>query len=99
MARHNAIIAWIKKAVVRKFEVLYEYQFMSNHCLPPDLVQKKGLNIFILDATVVFENRMAAFQSAAAEKKVKYEELRSEMAIQHVMEVAVVLFVVGSLGA
>jgi hypothetical protein len=63
---------------------------VTNYCMP---------KIYIVDATVVFENRMAAFQSAAAEKKAKYEELRLEMAAQHVVEVAVVPFIVESPGS
>jgi hypothetical protein len=68
---------------------------MGSRGLRPDLVLRKGPKIYIVD----FENRMTAFQAAAEEKRTKYEELRSEMAAQHVAEVAVVPFINGSLGA
>ncbi|XP_025412431.1 uncharacterized protein T26G10.4-like [Sipha flava] len=99
MARHNAVIARIKKAAVRKFEVLSENQVIGSRGLRLDLVLRKGPKIYIIDATIVFENRLPAFQAAAEDKKTKYEELRSEIAAQHLAEVTVVPFIVGSLGA
>jgi hypothetical protein len=81
------------------YNVLSENQVMGSRGLRPDLVLRKGPKINIVDATVVFENRMMAFLAAAEEKRTKYEELRLEMAAQHVAEVAVVPFIIGSLGA
>lgn len=46
MARQNAIVARIKKAASTRFEVLSENQVLGNQGLRPDLVLKKGPNIF-----------------------------------------------------
>ncbi|CAI6358612.1 unnamed protein product [Macrosiphum euphorbiae] len=99
MARHNAIVARIKKAASTKFEVLSENQVLGNHCLRPDLVLKNGPNIFVVDVSVPFDNRLAAFETAAAEKKGKYEQLRAELAALHGCEATVVPFIVGALGS
>lgn len=99
LARHNAIVARIKKAASTKFEVLSENQVLGNQGLRPDLVLKKGSNIFIVDVTVPFDNRLAAFEVAAAEKRAKYERLRAELMTQHDREGLVVPFIVGALGS
>ncbi|XP_022166275.1 uncharacterized protein LOC111030878 [Myzus persicae] len=99
LARHNAIVTRIKKAASTKFEVLSENQVVGNQGLRPDLVLKKGPNIYIVDVTVPFDNRLAAFEAAAAEKKSKYEHLRTELAAQHGCEVLVMPFIVGALGS
>ncbi|KAL4103984.1 hypothetical protein QTP88_019297 [Uroleucon formosanum] len=70
------------------------------HTVPTlDLVLKKGSNIFIVDVTVLFENRLAAFEAAAAEKRAKYERLRAELATQLGYEAMVVPFIIGALGS
>jgi len=46
--------------------------------------------MLIVDVTIPFVNRMAAFEEAAAEKRSKYEELRSEFAMMNNAEVVVV---------
>jgi len=99
MARHNAIVARIKTAASTRFEVLSENQVLGKQGLRPDLVLKKGPNIYIMDVTVPFDNRLAAFKVAAVEKRDKYEELRAELAGLHECEAAVVPFVVGALGS
>ncbi|KAE9528866.1 hypothetical protein AGLY_012441 [Aphis glycines] len=67
MARHNAIVARVKKATSTRFEVLSE-----NQVLRPDLVLKKGPIIDIVDVTVPFDNRLEFFKAAATEKKDRY---------------------------
>jgi len=62
-----------------------------------DLILKKGPNIYIVDVTVPFDNRLAAFEVAAAEKKGKYEQLRAELALLHGCEARVVPFIVSAL--
>jgi len=52
-----------------------------------------------MDVAVPFDNRLAAFEVAAAEKKNKYEELRSWLVAQHGCTVTVVPFIVGALGS
>ncbi|XP_027850614.2 uncharacterized protein LOC114129936 [Aphis gossypii] len=99
MARHNAIVARVKKAASTKFEVLSENQVLGNQGLRPDLVLKKGPNIYIVDVTVPFDNRLEAFKVAATEKKVKYERLRTEMADRYGCSASVVPIIVGALGS
>lgn len=52
-----------------------------------------------MDVTVLFDNRLEVFKVAATEKKVKYEQLRAEMADQYSCTAAVVPFIVGALGS
>ncbi|CAI6353624.1 unnamed protein product [Macrosiphum euphorbiae] len=75
MARHNAIVARIKKAGSTKFEVHSENQLLDHQGLRPDLVLKKAPNVFVVDVTVPFDNRLAAFEAVATKKKGKYEQL------------------------
>lgn len=98
MARHNALVARIKKGAEKKFELLAENQAIGTQRLRPDLVLKKGTKIYIIDVTVPFENRMVAFGKAAAVKRTHYEELRVELAAEH-GEAMIVPFLVGALGA
>ncbi|XP_060845386.1 uncharacterized protein LOC132924968 [Rhopalosiphum padi] len=99
LARHNAIVARIKKAASTKFEVLSENQALGNQGLRPDLVLKKGPNIYVVDVTVPFDNRLAAFEVAAAEKRAKYEGVRAELAARYKCDATVVPFIVGALGS
>ncbi|XP_060879678.1 uncharacterized protein LOC132951758 [Metopolophium dirhodum] len=99
MARHNSVVARIKKAASARFEVLSENQALGDQGLRPDLVLKKGPNIYIVDVTVPFDNRLAAFEVAVAEKRAKYEELRAWLAARHGCEAVVVPFIVGALGS
>jgi len=90
MARHNAIVARIKKTASTRFEVLSENQVLGHQGLRPDIVLKKGPNIYIVDVTVPFDNRLPAFEVAAKEKRTKYEVLRSWLAAEHGCEATVV---------
>ncbi|KAF0713258.1 Reverse transcriptase domain-containing protein, partial [Aphis craccivora] len=99
LARHNAIVTRIKKAASTKFEVLSENQALGDQGLRPDLVLKKGPNIYVVDVTVPFDNRMEAFKAAAAIKNEKYEQLRVDLAAQHRCDAVVVPFIVGALGS
>jgi putative aminopeptidase FrvX len=96
LARHNAIVARIKKAASTKFEVLSDNQALGNQGLRPNLVLKKGPNIHVVDVSVPFDNRLAAFEVAAAEKRAKYEDVRSELATRYVCDATVVPFIVGA---
>ncbi|XP_060877122.1 uncharacterized protein LOC132949979 [Metopolophium dirhodum] len=99
MARHNALIARIKKAAAVKFEIITENQVVGAQRLRPDLIIRKGSTTLIIDATVPSENRIEAFKVAAAEKVAKYEELRKELAESFGGDVTVVPFIVGALGS
>ena len=89
----------MKKAAAGKFEVVSENQVIGVQRLRPDLVLRKGTTTLIIDATVPFDNRIKAFEEAAAEKKAKYEDLRKEIANDHPGEVTGFPFIVGSLGS
>jgi len=99
MARHNALIARLKKAATGKYTVISENQAIGSQRLRPDLVLRRGNTTLIIDATVPFDNRMKAFKEAADEKVSKYEELRKEIAVDAPGEVTVHPFIVGSLGS
>ncbi|KAF0745868.1 Retrovirus-related Pol polyprotein from type-2 retrotransposable element R2DM [Aphis craccivora] len=98
MARYNAIVAKVKKAMSSKFEVPSENQVLGNQGLRPDLVLKKSPIIYIVDVTMPFNNHLEAFKIVATEK-VKYDQLRAELAVQHGCTAVVVSFVVGALGS
>ncbi|CAI6359588.1 unnamed protein product [Macrosiphum euphorbiae] len=99
MARHNSLVARLKKAADGKFEVVSENQAIGAQRLRPDLILRRGTTTLIIDTTVPFVNRMKAFEEAADEKRAKYEELRKEIAAEHPGEVTVFPFIVGSLGS
>lgn len=98
MARHNTIVACIKKASALKFEDISENQAVGSQRLRPDLVLKNGKKFFIVDVIIPFDNRLAAFQAAVTEKA-KYEGIRIELATFHTAEAVVVPIIVGSLGS
>ncbi|VVC35240.1 Reverse transcriptase domain [Cinara cedri] len=98
MARHNSIVARIKKAAGTRFQVIAENTTIGTQKLRPDLVIKRGKTVLIIDVTVPFDNRMAAFEVAARSKKEKYEQLRAELASEH-GAAEVVPFIVGALGS
>lgn len=99
MARHNAIVARIKKAVEGKYEILAENQAMGSQRLRPDLVIRRGTDTMIIDVTYPFGNRMKSLEESASLKKAKYEELRKKLLNKYPGEANVVPFVVGSLGS
>jgi hypothetical protein len=48
---------------------------------------------------VPFDNRLAAFEVAATEKRTKYEDVKAELATRYACDAAVVPFIVGALGS
>lgn len=67
--------------------------------LRPDRVLKKNNKIFIIDASIPFDNRLDAFDSAARERSERYKQLSEELAGVYEAETAVVPFIVGALGS
>jgi len=63
LARHNSVITRIKNA--SSFGILFKNQVCGSNGLRPDLVIRKNNKITIIDVTIPFDNRMAAFISAA----------------------------------
>ncbi|XP_035205588.1 uncharacterized protein LOC118180627 [Stegodyphus dumicola] len=70
--RHNAVVERIKKAANGRWSILYENQVFPGTNLRPDLVLCKGSSALVLDITVPFENRLAAFSAARQDKVSKY---------------------------
>jgi hypothetical protein len=69
-ARHNEVVALLKRASERKFRVLAENRPIDNSALRPDLVLTKGNKALIIDVTVPYENRPEAFTTACQAKMV-----------------------------
>jgi len=99
LARHNAVLTRVKNAAGRKFEVIAENQVYGSGNQRPDLVLKRRTDgkIYIIDVTIPFDNRLAAFKAAADERRTRYEALREEASVHQAAEV--VPIIVGSLGA
>ncbi|XP_054720779.1 uncharacterized protein T26G10.4-like [Uloborus diversus] len=72
--RHNAVLDRIVRAARYKCAVLSVNEtVIPGNPLPPDAVIKRGDSIFILDVTIAFENRKAAFEAARTRKIEKYQ--------------------------
>jgi len=99
LARHNAVVQRIKTAAARKFEIVAENRVVGSGNLRPDMVlrRKSDGKTYIVDVTIPFDNRMAAFKSAAEDKAMKYGDLAKELPGEQPAEV--VPFIVGALGA
>ena len=98
--RHNAIVDRIKTAAAARFTTIGENISLDNSGLRPDLVLKRNNEVFIVDVTIPFENRLQALTSAAAAKLEKYQPLAERLKRQYnYRKVSVVPFIVGSLGS
>ncbi|GIY44815.1 uncharacterized protein CDAR_403691 [Caerostris darwini] len=71
--RHNSIVDRLVAALGRRGEILSCNQAVASSDLRPDIVFKKGSDIFLIDVTCPFENRKSAFAQARATKIAKYE--------------------------
>lgn len=89
LARHNSIVIRIKNASAKKFEIIAENQVYGSGNQKPDLVvrRKTDCKIYIIDVTVLFDNRLAAFKVAADEREERYAALRDEVSNQQAAEV------------
>jgi len=86
-------------AAARKFENVAENRVVGSGNLRPDMVlrRKSDGKTYIVDVTIPFDNRMAAFKAVAEEKATKYGDLAKEMPREQPAEV--VPFNVGALRA
>ncbi|GBN45601.1 hypothetical protein AVEN_250958-1 [Araneus ventricosus] len=66
--RHNSVVVRIVNAVRPKAQILYENQRIPGFTCRPDLVISYKNVIYIVDATVAFENRREAFDQARERK-------------------------------
>jgi hypothetical protein len=71
-ARHDEVVARVKKAGLRKFRVLAENRPIDNTGLRPDLVLCSRDEALVIDVTVPYENRPEAFEAARQAKIEKY---------------------------
>ncbi|GIY31151.1 retrovirus-related Pol polyprotein from type-1 retrotransposable element R2 [Caerostris darwini] len=96
--RHNAIVDRLHNALTTKGEVLSANTAVLDTSIRPDLVFKKGREIFLIDVTCPFENRKAIFDSARARKLAHYEPLIPLYQAQG-LQPQVVPILVGALGS
>ncbi|GIY87961.1 retrovirus-related Pol polyprotein from type-2 retrotransposable element R2DM, partial [Caerostris darwini] len=96
--RHNAIVDRLHKALLNRGEVLSANTAVLGTSIRPDLVFKKGREIFLIDVTCPFENRTRVFDSARARKLAHYEPL---LPLYHAQGLTphVVPILVGALGS
>lgn len=97
--RHNAIVERIKIASEKKFRLIAENRTVIEGCLiRPDLLLVHKDTTYIIDVTIVFENRTQAFEEARARKLNHYTNLR-EYLLGKYHTVEIIPFIVGSLGS
>ncbi|GBO08329.1 hypothetical protein AVEN_246030-1 [Araneus ventricosus] len=94
--RHNSVVTRIKKAVSPKAQILYENQRIPGYTCRPDLVISYN-TIYIIDATVTFENGRNAYDLAWERKIETYIHIIDYFKTPS-NNVQIVLFVVGALG-
>lgn len=100
LKRHNTIVERIKVAAKSRFEVIGEDNVVDSSGLRPDLVIRRNRDVFIVDVTCPFDNRLEAFETAAAEKVQKYQALAERFKTSYnYRKVEVVPFIVGALGS
>ncbi|GBN17597.1 Retrovirus-related Pol polyprotein from type-2 retrotransposable element R2DM, partial [Araneus ventricosus] len=95
--RHNSVVTRIKKAVSPKAQILYENQRIPGYTCRPDLVISYNNTIYIIDATVTFENGRNAYDLAWDRKIEAYTHIIDFFKTPS-NNVQIVPFVVGALG-
>ncbi|GIY55745.1 retrovirus-related Pol polyprotein from type-2 retrotransposable element R2DM [Caerostris darwini] len=96
--RHNSIVNRLSKALKNRGEILSENCAVCDTVLRPDLVFRKGSDIFLIDVTCPFENRKGAFESARARKLEHYESLLPLYQAQG-LQPQIIPILVGALGS
>jgi len=101
LARHNAVVARLRTAAGKKFEIIAENRAIGAGRLRPDLVLKRLSDgkIFIIDVSIPFDNRLTAFKAARDERTQRYEGLVAELGGNGPNKAEVVPFIVGALGS
>ncbi|GBN97327.1 hypothetical protein AVEN_34546-1 [Araneus ventricosus] len=97
--RHNSISDRLKQALL--FDgcaLISENQSIGPDNLHPDLVFRKGNDIFIIDVTCPFENRLEAFSDARKHKLDKYAPLIPYFANMG-LNASIIPILVGALGS
>lgn len=99
LARHNAVVARIKTAATRWMKGVTENrEVVEGIHIRPDLLLIKKRTAYIVDVTIVFENRQAAFAEARARKEETYTKVKKSL-MQTYDAVETVPFIIGSLGS
>ncbi|GIY63745.1 retrovirus-related Pol polyprotein from type-1 retrotransposable element R2 [Caerostris darwini] len=96
--RHNSIVSRLSKALKNRGEILSENSAVFDTALRPDLVFRKGSDIFLIDVTCPFENRKGTFESARARKLDHYESLLPLYQAQG-LQPQIIPILVGALGS
>ncbi|KAL1469963.1 hypothetical protein MTO96_040752 [Rhipicephalus appendiculatus] len=96
-ARHNAVVARLRKAAAREFTVAFENRPDGDTGLRPDLVLVRGAEALILDVACPFENTPEAFSNARNDKMAKYEPVAVYLRRRY-QRVTVGAVIVGALG-
>ncbi|GIY79110.1 retrovirus-related Pol polyprotein from type-1 retrotransposable element R2, partial [Caerostris darwini] len=96
--RHNAIVDRLHNALTTKGEILSANTAVLGTSIRPDLVFKKGREIFLIDVPCPFENRKTIFDSARARKLAHCERL-IPLYQAHGLQPQVVPILVGALGS
>ncbi|KAL1486368.1 hypothetical protein MTO96_047001 [Rhipicephalus appendiculatus] len=97
-ARHNAVVARLRKAAARDFTIAFENRPVGDTGLRPDLVLVRGEEAIILDVACPFENTPEAFSNARNDKVAKYEPVAAYLRRRY-QRVTVAAVIVGALGA
>ncbi|GIX87681.1 uncharacterized protein CDAR_540751, partial [Caerostris darwini] len=96
--RHNAIVGRLSNALKSQGEILSENTAVLGTTIRPDLVFKKGREVFLIDVTCPFENRKGVLDVARARKLAHYEPLLPLYQAQG-LQPHVVPILVGALGS
>ncbi|KAL1418335.1 hypothetical protein MTO96_025981 [Rhipicephalus appendiculatus] len=95
-ARHNAVVARLRKAASRDYTIAFENRPVGDTGLRPDLV--RGEEAIILDDACPFENTPEAFSNTRNDKVAKYEPVAAYIRRRY-QRVTVAAVTVGALGA
>ncbi|GBM70281.1 hypothetical protein AVEN_198623-1, partial [Araneus ventricosus] len=96
--RHDAVGDRIVKALSTRDKFLTINQPVGEDDLRPDFVFQHGKNIYIIDVTIPFENRLDSFEKARQRKIDKYATLIDFYAKSN-LKAFIVPIVVGALGS
>ncbi|KAL1481678.1 hypothetical protein MTO96_034302 [Rhipicephalus appendiculatus] len=96
-ARHNALVARLRKAAAQEFTVAFENRPVGDTGLRPDLVLVRGEEALI-DVSCPFENTPEAFSNARNDNMAKYEPVAVYLRRRY-QRVTVGAVIVGALGA
>ncbi|KAL1415299.1 hypothetical protein MTO96_029570 [Rhipicephalus appendiculatus] len=98
VARHNAVVARLRKAASRDYTVAFENRPVGDTGLRPDLVLVRSEEAMVIDVACPFENTPEAFSNARNDKVAKYQPVADYLRRRY-QRVTVAAVIVGALGA